>query len=102
MILHCVFLRLKSALSDEEKAALYRDITGLKSLIHGVVDIKAGPNVSVEGLDGGFVDGFVVTFESADARDVYLTHAAHVAVSERILAATDGGLAGILVYDLEI
>lgn len=101
MILHCVFLRLKAALSAEEKEALYRDILSLRSVISGVTDIKAGPNVSPERLDGGFLDGFVVTFETPDARDRYLAHPAHHAVSERIITSTDGGLAGILVYDLE-
>lgn len=101
MILHCVFLRLKAATTEEEKGALYRDITSLKTLISAVSDISAGPNASPEGLDGGFLDGFVVRFESADARDAYLVHPAHIAVSERIVASTDGGLAGILVYDLE-
>ena len=102
MILHCVFLRLKAATTDDEKAALYRDIIGLKVLISAVADIHAGPNVSPEGLDGGFVDGFVVRFENADARDAYLVHPAHIAVSERLVASTDGGLAGILVYDIDV
>lgn len=102
MILHCVFLRLKSALTPEEKQALYGDIASLKSVISGVVDIKFGPNVSPERLDGGFLDGFIVSFDSEDARDAYLTHPAHRAVSERIVTSTDGGLAGVLVYDMEV
>ena len=102
MILHCVFLKMPATATTADVLKLYGAVAALKSFVPGMVDIKAGPNVSAEGLDGGFVDGFVVTFESADARDVYLTHAAHIAVSERILAATDGGLAGILVYDLGI
>lgn len=101
MILHCVFLRLKAALTAEYKEALYRDIASLKSVISGVADIRIGPNVSPERLDGGFLDGFVVAFDSPDARDLYLAHPAHRAVSERIVTSTDGGLAGILVYDLE-
>lgn len=102
MILHCVFLRLKAALKPEEKAALYADVVSLKSVIPGVSDIQAGPNVSPEGLNGGFLDGFVVTFENPDARDRYLVHPAHRAVSEKLIASTDGGLAGILVYDLDV
>lgn len=69
MILHCVFLRLKMAVTSDEKQALFDAIVALKQVIPGILDIKYGPNVSPEGLHGGFVDGFAVTFESAEARD---------------------------------
>ncbi|WP_337266307.1 Dabb family protein [Oryzifoliimicrobium ureilyticus] len=102
MILHCVFLRFKSALSADEKKELLEAVSGLKAKIPGIVSVSYGPNVSPEGLHGGFVDGFTVTFESVEARDAYLPHPDHVAVGERLVAATDGGLSGILVFDLEI
>ncbi|ACM25739.1 Dabb family protein [Agrobacterium sp. SHOUNA12C] len=102
MILHCVFLRLKSAMTQDEKKALFESVAALQQVIPGIVDIKYGPNVSPEGLHGGFVDGFAVTFESAEARDAYLVHPEHVAVGERIVSSTDGGLAGLLVFDLNL
>lgn len=102
MILHCVFLRLKAAMTPDEKQSLFQAIVALKEIIPGILDIKYGPNVSPEGLHGGFVDGFAVTFESVDARDTYLVHPEHVAVGERIVSSTDGGLAGLLVFDLNI
>jgi hypothetical protein len=102
MILHCVLLRLKSAMTGEEKQALFESVIALKQAIPGILDIKYGPNVSPEGLHGGFADGFAVTFESAEARDAYLVHPEHVAVGERIVSSTDGGLAGLLVFDLNV
>jgi hypothetical protein len=102
MILHCVFLRLKAAMTPDEKHALFESVVALKQVIPGVLDVKYGPNVSPEGLHGGFVDGFVVTFDDPEARDAYLVHPEHVAVGERIISSTDGGLAGILVFDLYI
>ncbi|PWE58063.1 stress responsive protein [Metarhizobium album] len=102
MILHCVFLRFKAALQPADKQAIFEAVAALKDVIPGIVDVKYGPNVSPEGLNGGFVDGFTVTFDDAAARDAYLVHPEHVAVGERIIAATDGGLAGILVFDLMI
>jgi len=102
MILHCVFLRLKSAMTQDEKKALFESVAALQQVIPGIVDIKYGPNVSPEGLHGGFVDGFAVTFESVEARDAYLVHPQHVAVGERIVSSTDGGLAGLLVFDLNL
>lgn len=101
MILHCVFLRFKAAVQEEEKIALYEAIAALKEFIPGMMDVKYGTNVSPEGLDRGFVDGFVVTFEDSVVRDYYLNHPEHKAVGERIVKALDGGLSGIMVYDME-
>jgi len=102
MILHCVFLRFKAAITAPEKQSIFEAVVALKQVIPGILDVKYGPNVSPEGLHGGFVDGFAVTFESAEARDAYLIHPEHVAVGERIVSSTDGGLAGLLVFDLNI
>ncbi|MVA34848.1 Dabb family protein [Agrobacterium vitis] len=101
MIYHCVFLRFKSAVSDAEKQSIYDAVAALKEVVPGMLDVRAGPNVSPEGLNGGFVDGFIVRFEDATVRDYYLKHPDHIAVGDRIIAATDGGLSGILVFDLE-
>lgn len=102
MILHCVFLRFKSAIQQADKQALYDAVAALKNVTPGILDVKSGPNVSTEGLNGGFLDGFVVSFESPEARDAYLVHPEHVAVGERILASTDGGPSGIMVFDMMV
>jgi len=100
MILHCVFMRFKSAISQTEKQALYDELVALRNVIPGITDVKYGPNVSPEGLNGGFLDGFIVTFESVEARDAYLPHPQHMAVAEKLVAATDGGVSGLMVFDL--
>ena len=100
MILHCVFMRLKAAVTPAEKQSLFEAVVALKQVIPGILDVKYGPNVSPEGLHGGFVDGFIVTFDAVEARDAYLIHPEHVAVGERIVSSSDGGLAGLLVFDL--
>jgi hypothetical protein len=102
MIQHCVFLRLKAAMTPDEKQSLFESVAALSKVIPGIVAVKYGPNVSLEGLHGGFVDGFFVTFESVEARDAYLVHPEHVKVGERIVASTDGGVAGLLVFDLNL
>ncbi|MCL6706209.1 Dabb family protein [Pseudomonas sp. R2.Fl] len=102
MILHNVFLRFKAAVADAEKQSIYAEIEALREDIPGIVDFHHGANVSPEGLSSGYNDGFVVTFEDAEVRDYYLAHPKHRAVSDRIVNATDGGLSGILVFDMEI
>src|SRR3546814_9362641 len=101
MIRHCVFVRFKAAVQQAEKQALYDAIAALKDVTAGIVEVRSGPNVSPEGLNGGFRDGFIVSFENAEARDAYLVHPDHVAIGDRIVAVTAGGLAGVLVFDLE-
>jgi hypothetical protein len=102
MIRHCVFVRFKSALQQADKQAIYDELTALKDVLPGIVDVACGPNVSPEGLNGGFLDGFIVTFDSVDARDAYLPHPSHIAVAEKIVAAADGGVSGLLVFDLAV
>ena len=100
MIQHCVFLRFKSATTSSEKTAIYEAVAALRDVIPGITDVKYGQNVSPEGLNGGFLDGFIVSFESLEARDDYLVHPKHVEVGDRLIGLTDGGLAGILVFDM--
>jgi hypothetical protein len=102
MILHCVFVRFKAATQQTDKQAIYEAVAALKNVTPGILDVKYGPNVSPEGLNGGFLDGFAVTFESPEARDAYLVHPEHIAVGERIIAASDGGLSGLLVFDMAV
>ena len=102
MISQCVFVRFKSAVASSEKQAIYEAITALKDVIPGIIDVKFGQNVSSEGLNGGFLDGFIVTLDSVEARDEYLAHPQHIDVGERLIGLTDGGAAGLLVFDMAI
>jgi hypothetical protein len=102
MILHCVFMRFPEGTATEAIERHYRAVAALKPLIAGLLEVRAGPNVSTEGLHHGFVHGFTVTFADAGARDAYLVHPEHAKVGAAIVAATAGGTDGVLVYDLEI
>jgi hypothetical protein len=102
MILHCVFIRFQEAIRPADKQALFDAVAALKHVVPGITGFAAGPNVSPEGLDGGFRDGFTVHFESEAARDAYLVHPDHVAVGGRIVAAAEGGTEGLLVFDLKL
>ena len=55
-----------------------------------------------EGLGKGYTDGFVIDFADAAARDAYLVHPAHEKAGGRIVAAAEGGIGGVLVYDFEM
>ncbi len=102
MILHCVFIRFKDSVKGDIRQGLYDDIAALRGMIPGILEVKSGKNTSPEGLHGGFEHGFIVTFESEETRDAYLPHPAHVAVGRRIAEAAEGGLSGIMVFDMAV
>ena len=103
MIRHCVFVRFRPEVERHERDAILADIVALKQRLSGIQAVHLGANVSPEaGMDKGFSEGFIVDFRDAAARDAYLVDPAHQAAGARLVAAADGGIAGILVYDLEI
>jgi hypothetical protein len=71
-------------------------------LVPGYLSVNIGPNVSPEGLGRGYTDGFVIDFTDAAARDAYLVHPAHEKAGGRIVAAAEGGVDGVFVYDFEM
>lgn len=103
MIRHCVFIRFRSDVSQAEKDGIWADIRALKAVGPGYLAAYVGNNVSPEaGMDKGFSEGFIIDFESSAARDAYLVHPEHEKAGGRIVAAAEGGVAGILVYDIEV
>lgn len=99
MISHIVLLRFPASVTAEEKAALYRSVEALKPRIPGMTGVVSGPDVSPEGLDQGFADGFIVTFDGPAARDAYLADEEHAKVGETVVRLV-GGLENLLVFDL--
>lgn len=103
MIRHCVFIRFKSTISAAYKAELFNEIAALKSRLPGFSAVHAGANVSPEtGMDKGYSDGFIVDFDGPAARDAYLADPEHQKTGAKIVAAAEGGIEGILVYDIEV
>ena len=102
MIRHCVFIRFKADISAAERTSILADIAALQPLVPGYLSVEIGPNVSPEGLGKGYTDGFIIDFKDAAARDAYLVHPAHEKAGGRIVAAADGGVDGVFVYDFEI
>lgn len=103
MIRHCVFIRFRKETTAAEKAVIYAEISALKGRLPGLLAVHVGDNVSPEtGMDKGFAEGFIVDFENAAARDLYLADTDHRRTGARIVAAAEGGIDGIFVYDLSI
>lgn len=102
MIRHCVFVRFRADVSEEERTGIYVQLAELKSVIDGFLAISYGPNVSPEGLHQEFRDGFTIDFVDEAARDAYLVHPEHKAAGSRLVAALQGGRDGLIVFDMVV
>ena len=102
MIRHCVFVRFSATLSSAERQSIFAAIEALRDVIDGMGATHHGANASPEGLGKGFDDGFTIDFRDAAARDAYLAHPRHQAAGAALVAAVEGGLEGIIVFDLAI
>ena len=102
MIRHLVLLRFRADVARETRDGLMRDLAAVVAAIPGCGRFRSVRNVSVEGpLTQGYEDGFELIFEDAAARAAYLEDPAHQAVGARLVAETEGGVAGVLVFDSE-
>jgi hypothetical protein len=100
-IRHCVFLKFRADVTDSEKQSIYEQLAALG--VHLQIDhMSYGPNVSPEGLHQGFVDGFTMDFPDTAARDAYLVDGKHREAGQRLVAALEGGVKGLLVFDIEV
>jgi len=99
MIRHVVLMKLRSV---HDGVKIFAALKALQAQIPGIIAVSAGSDASPEGLQRGFTHGFTVDFENAAARDAYLPHPAHQIVGGMIVAAAEGGVAGITVVDWEV
>jgi len=80
-----------------DPSSIIADFASLADTVPSVQALEHGPNVSPEGLDGGFTHCFTVTFAGAAERDEYLVDPMHLAFVERFTPT----LEKILVVDYE-
>jgi Stress responsive A/B Barrel Domain len=102
MIRHCVFVKFSSDVGDDERQSIFAALDALRGVVDGIEAAHFGRNVSPEGLGKGFDDGFTIDFRDAAARDTYLVHPAHRQAGARLVAALQGGVDGLVVFDLEL
>lgn len=96
-IQHMVLLKFKPEVTSGQIAELFQQLSELQQLIPGITYYAGGSYSSHEGLNQGYTHGFLMTFESAGARDVYLPHPEHERVKNALLPCLDG----VLAFDFE-
>jgi hypothetical protein len=76
---HVVLFKFKETSTEADIKTLESAFAQLPEKIKEIKDFEWGLNNSPEGLDKGFTHCFFVTFESEEARAVYLPHPDHQA-----------------------
>jgi hypothetical protein len=97
---HMVMFTWKDGTTAEQAAAIEKALTGLKQKVPGIVSLTYGKQHSPEDAakKHGFQYGLSVVFANAAARDVYITHADHVAAVQVLLPH----LADVAVLDYDL
>jgi hypothetical protein len=83
-VTHVVLVAWKSGRAATAEESIRPAIRDFERTIPGIVGIVEGHSSSPEGLEDGLDYGFVVTFESAEARDAYLVDPRHRVVGDAI------------------
>lgn len=81
---HVVIFKYKAGTTDEQIEQVTQAFAALKEKIPGIVAFEYGVNDSPEGRNRGFTHVYLLTFESAAARDTYLPHPEHQKFGEWI------------------
>lgn len=99
MIRHIVLIKARGGVSEAEIAAIFADLAPIKARLPGVLAIHAGRSESPEKIERGYQHGFTVDFVDWEALAAYQAHPDHKRVGAALVAAAEGGLDGLLVFD---
>ena len=100
MIRHIVLVRFWEEISEHRIAALFAEIEALQPRISGMLGVVSGRSLELEKLEKGFRHGFIVEFDDRAALEAYQNNEDHRRTGARLAGAAEGGLEGILVFDL--
>jgi hypothetical protein len=97
MVRHVVVFKYKAGTSAVQIRQVTDAFRALMGRIPGIIAFEAGVNDSPEGKDLGFTHVYLMTFESAAARDAYLPHPEHARFGQ--LLGQLGIVDGVFVVD---
>lgn len=102
MIRHIVLIRFLPDTPEATIASIFADLHRIKSVLPGVLAITAGRSESPEQIERGYLHGFVADFADWSALAAYQEHPDHQRVGAALVANAEGGIDGILVFDLSV
>lgn len=98
MIRHIVLIKARPEVTEADIAAIFADLHRLE--LPGLLAIHSGRSESPEQIERGYMHGFTVDFTDWQALAAYQDHPDHKRVGAALVAAAQGGIDGILVFDL--
>ncbi|MFM2390652.1 MAG: hypothetical protein RLZZ437_2207 [Pseudomonadota bacterium] len=102
MIRHIVLLRFRPDMTEAAIAGLFTELHRIEGKIPGLLAITSGKSESPEQMERGYMHGFVVDFADWAALQAYQDHPDHKALGAGLVRAAEGGIDGILVFDLPV
>ena len=100
MIRHIVLIRFRPEVTEAQITEIFAALPPLAART-GVLQHAFGRSKSPEQIERGYMHGFTLDFTDWDALAVYAADAEHRAFGGRLVAHAEGGIDGILVFDLE-
>ena len=100
MIRHIVLIRFRAGVSETAIAGLFAELGSIAGKVPGILDIRSGRSESPEKIERGYMHGFTVDFADWQALAAYQAHPDHRRLGAALVDHAEGGLDGILVFDL--
>lgn len=100
MIRHIVLLKARPEVTDAQIQSIFADLHALN--LPGLLAIHSGRSESPEKIERGYLHGFTIDFATWEALATYQAHPDHKRAGAALVAAAQGGIDGILVFDLPI
>lgn len=97
MIRHYGMFQFHPEITPGQIDECFAEMSAMVGKIPGLLSVEHGPYDSPEGLNDGFTHGFVMSFDTAANRDIYLPHPEHERVKDIVVPR----LARVMVFDFE-
>lgn len=98
MTRHFGMFQFKEGINDAQIDECFSAMKEMIGKIPGFLDMEYGPYDSTEGLNDGYTHGFIMTFESPEAREAYLPHPIHEDVKDLVIPR----LECVVVFDFNV
>ena len=100
MIRHIVLIRFRDDVSESTIRTIFDDLHKIEGRIPGLGSVKSGRSESPEQIERGYLHGFTIDFASWEALATYAEDPEHKDFGGQLVAHAEGGVEGILVFDL--
>lgn len=100
MIRHIVLIRFRDDVTEDAITTIFDNLHSIEGRIPGLGAVHSGRSESPEQIERGYMHGFTADFAGWDALAAYQDHPDHKRVGAALVDHAEGGLDGILVFDL--